>query len=94
MKVIEKSVFTEIQNWKSEDCDGFCFYWIDYESGERVEEHLCFRIMEINNVLRITGNLKTDTVIIHIIWMLQVEIYFFVCALQTGRCILSCHCWL
>ena len=31
----------------------------------KVGEHFCFRIMEISNVLRITGNLKTDIVIAH-----------------------------
>lgn len=71
MEVIEKSVFTKTQNWKSEDCNDFCFCWIDYEKsrekggGWGEGEHLCFRIMEINNILRITGNLKTEIVTTH-----------------------------
>lgn len=88
MEVTEKFIFTEIQNWKNEDCDVFCFYWINYEKrGERESEgHLCFRITQINNILRITGNL-TDKVTGHIIWVLQLEKGFFVCSKQGNACL-------
>ena len=66
MQMTEKFIFPEIQNWKNEDCDGFSFYWINYEKiGKRKSQgHLCFRLKEINNVLPIIRNL-TDKFVGH-----------------------------
>lgn len=55
------------------------FSWIGYEKRGESEGHLSFVIMEVNNVLRISGNLIRDKVIGHIIWVLQLEEVLRVC---------------